>query len=101
MGYIRYMYQTRVNYLPNLHHRTIYSVASITLETLRNTWTEREYQLDVCCAASGVHVEVYWSYKIFGEFVHFFPKQLACIFIGVKLFSLLIGCGISFCNWEE
>jgi hypothetical protein len=31
----------------------------------------------------------------------FCPKQLAYILIGVKLFSLFIGYGISLCSWKQ
>jgi hypothetical protein len=64
-------------------------------------WTEREYQLGVCCAAGGAHIEVYWSYKIFGEFVHFLPQTAYIYLHWSEVNSLFIGCGISLRNWKQ
>jgi hypothetical protein len=47
---------------------------------LRNNWTEIKYQLDICHAARGEHVEIGCQDKIFGEFLHL-SSQTACMYL--------------------
>jgi hypothetical protein len=59
-GYMKnIVYHTKVNDLPDLHHRITYAIASVTLEMLRNTWRETEYRLDISHAIWGAHIEIY------------------------------------------
>jgi hypothetical protein len=53
------MYQTEVNDLPNLRHRIIDAVASITLKMLRNTCSDTKYLLDLGYTTRQSHVEIY------------------------------------------
>ena len=46
-------------YLADLKQRIIEAVDLITLHMLINTWQELEYQLDICGATTGAHIEVY------------------------------------------
>jgi hypothetical protein len=43
----------------DLRQRIIEAVELITPHTLINTWQELEYQLDICRATAGAHIEVY------------------------------------------
>jgi hypothetical protein len=44
---------------PDLRQRIIEAVELITPHMLINTWQELEYNLDMCRATTGAHIEVY------------------------------------------
>jgi len=60
LGYVRdKVFSTPVPDITNLTARITYAFATITEDTLANTWRETEYRLDVLRATKGAHVEVY------------------------------------------
>jgi hypothetical protein len=80
---MKVMYWTRINDLPDLHHRIIDAIASITPEMLRNIWTEIEYKFGVCCSAREARVKSYCHDKVIVEFLHLSP-QIACMYLHWK-----------------
>jgi hypothetical protein len=58
-----------------------------------NLWTKIEYLLDVCHTAWGTHVNTCRHDKIYVEFFHISSQSdFHVSSLGVKLFSLIIGC---------
>jgi len=53
------VFSTPVSDITNLKARITDAFATITEDTLANTWRETEYQLDVLRATKAAHVEVY------------------------------------------
>jgi len=60
LGYVKdKLFSTPVPHITNLKARITDTFATITEDTLENTWREIEYRLDVLRATKGAHVEVY------------------------------------------
>ena len=59
-GYVKdKVFSTPVPDITNLKARITDAFATITEDTLENTWREIDYRLDVLRATKGAHVEVY------------------------------------------
>jgi hypothetical protein len=58
-GYVKqYVYSVRINNIEHLKARITEAVHSVTPDVLRRVWQELEYQLDVCKATNGSHIEL-------------------------------------------
>jgi hypothetical protein len=53
------VYQVKINDLQHLKARIREAVATVTPNTLQETWNEVEYRLDICRAIKGAHIENY------------------------------------------
>ena len=53
------MYSTSVPNVGTLKARITAAPATVTTETLENTWHEIKFRLDVLRATKGAHVEIY------------------------------------------
>jgi hypothetical protein len=91
---------TRVRDLPDLHCRTMAAVPFVTLEMLRNAWTE--YLLAVCCTIRMAHVAIYWHNIVFGVCLALFTlNTVHASSLWVMSFSFFIGCvGTRLWEWE-
>jgi hypothetical protein len=59
-GYVKQcVYSVRINNIEHLRARITEAVHSVTPDVLRRVWQELEYQLDVCKATNGSHIELH------------------------------------------
>jgi hypothetical protein len=64
-------------------------ISSLICSMLRNTWTQKEYQMDVCQAARKTYVRSNDVTKYLVRFYTFHLKQLARIFSGSEVIQFL------------
>jgi hypothetical protein len=58
--YVKHIfYQFKINDLQHHKARIKDAVATVTPNMLQAMWNKVEYQLDICCATKGAHIEVY------------------------------------------
>jgi hypothetical protein len=50
-------YHKKLQNVNELHDRIIRAADCVTNEMLASTWQENEYNLDVCSATNGAHIE--------------------------------------------